>query len=198
MTNILVITSSPFGDHSTSRRLALDLAYQLDGGNGHIVHRDVGAEPIPHLSAATMQGFMNPDAETPVEGAALSERLIGELRQADVIIVATPMHNFSIPSTLKAWIDHICRAGETFRYTETGPVGLLAGKQAYIVAAKGGRYSDTDLATMDFAVPYLKSVLRFVGIDPVAVIEAEGLALGPQATADGIDAAQQKIVALAA
>ena len=198
MTNILLINSSPLGGHSTSRRLALDLADRLDRGAGRIVHRDVAAEPIPHLDAETLQGFMNPDPVSPVAGAALSGRLIEELRQADVIIIATPMHNFSIPSTLKAWIDHICRAGETFRYTEDGPVGLLGGKQAYIVAAKGGRYSDTGLAAMDFAVPYLKTVLRFIGIDSVHVIEAEGLALGPQATADAIDTAKQKIVALAA
>ncbi len=198
MSKILLINSSPLGDQSTSRKLAGELAEMLAGPDGQIIHRDVAAEPVLHLSAATLQAFMAGDGQVSNKGLDLSRRLIDELKASDVIVIASPMHNFSIPSTLKAWIDHICRAGETFHYTETGPVGRLSGKRAYIVAAKGGRYTGTDLSAMDFAVPYLTAVLQFIGVTDIETVEAEGLAMGPDAAADSIGAAQARITSLAA
>jgi FMN-dependent NADH-azoreductase len=122
--------------------------------------------------------------------------LIAEVEAADTIVLAAPMYNFSIPSTLKAWIDHIARAGRTFRYTAAGPQGLLKGKKAYVATARGGVYSEGPAAFLDFHAPYLRAVLGFVGIEDVRFVHLEGLKVSPEAAANGLAKARAKIESL--
>jgi FMN-dependent NADH-azoreductase len=123
---------------------------------------------------------------------ARSEALVDELLAADVIVIAAPMINFTIPSNLKAWIDYVARAGRTFRYSEKGPEGLVTGKQVIIVAARGGVYQEAG-AALDFQLPYLKSVLGFLGMTDVEVLEVEGTAYGPEAAEKAVEAATAKL-----
>jgi FMN-dependent NADH-azoreductase len=116
------------------------------------------------------------------QAVALSDELIAELEVADTIVLAVPMYNFSIPSTLKAWIDHVARRGRTFRYTEKGPEGLLKNKKVFVLVARGGVYSKgTPYAAFDFQEPYLRTVLGFLGMTDVTFVHFEGLAMGPEA-----------------
>ncbi|HVC11680.1 MAG TPA: NAD(P)H-dependent oxidoreductase, partial [Burkholderiales bacterium] len=116
--------------------------------------------------------------------------LIGELKRADVIVLGLPMYNFGLPSTLKAYFDHVARAGVTFRYTDKGPVGLLTGKQAYVFAARGGQYAGT---ASDTQTPYVRDFLRFLGIDEVEFVYAEGLAIGDASRQAALAQAQSAI-----
>ncbi len=118
---------------------------------------------------------------------ALDDVLIAEVKAADVIVLGVPMYNFGVPAQLKNWIDAIARAGVTFRYTEQGPVGLLAGRRVYVALARGGRYRETPA---DSQVPYLKTLLGFLGMTDVHFIYAEGLNMGPDAAAQGFAEAQ--------
>ncbi len=128
---------------------------------------------------------------------ALSDALIDELRAADILVLAAPMHNFGIPSTLKAWIDHVVRAGRTFSYTSKGPVGLLTGKRAILVLATGGVYSDGPAKAFDFQEPYLRTILGFMGITDVDVVRVEGVAtsaVGPEkALAEATERSKQLV-----
>ena len=123
---------------------------------------------------------------------ARSEALVDELLASDVIVIAAPMINFTIPSNLKAWIDYVARAGRTFSYSEKGPQGLVTGKQVIVVAARGGIYSGAGNA-LDFQLPYLKSVLGFLGMTDVEVLEVEGTAYGPEAAEKAVEAATAKL-----
>ncbi|MEW5825030.1 MAG: FMN-dependent NADH-azoreductase [Pseudomonadota bacterium] len=142
-----------------------------------LVRRDVGREPLPHLDEATLGAFFTPsegrDADQQAR-VALSDRLIEEVRAADILVLGVPMYNFTIPSTLKAWFDHIARAGLTFRYTETGPQGLLLGKRVYVFIARGGVYE----GEADTQVPYLRQMLGFLGLTEVSFVLAQGLGMG--------------------
>src|SRR5258707_10192054 len=141
--------------------------------------RALAAEPVPHLDAARFGAFLaKPEAHTPEQAAVLgySDALIRELKDADVIVLGLPMYNFGIPSMLKAYFDHLARAGVTFRYTESGPVGLLGGKQAYVFAARGGLYAGTP---RDTQTPYVRVFLNFLGIEDVRFTYAEGLNISP-------------------
>jgi len=128
-----------------------------------------------------------------VERAAFADRFIEEVEASDVIVIAAPMYNFSLPSTLKAWIDHIARAGRTFRYTPTGPVGQLKDKKVYVVLSQGGKNTGSP---MDFEQPYLRGVLGFLGITDVTFVNVEGLAFDAESKAAGFAAARQQIAAL--
>lgn len=146
-----------------------------------IVTRNLGRKPIPHLNETAITGFFTPaERRTPEQRAAveLSDELIAELQAADVLVLGVPMYNFGIPSTLKAWIDHVARAGITFKYTENGPVGLVQDKQVFVLAARGGIHSGTP---QDTQTAYLRNVLGFLGMTDVSFIYAEGLALGEAA-----------------
>ena len=170
---ILQINSSIHGADAASTQLAADIAATL---SGEITVKDLAAEPIPHLDADTFAAFGNPDGEHSdhaAQGLARSNQLIEELRAADTVIIAVPMYNFGIPSALKAWIDHIARAGVTFRYTSEGPQGLLGDKRVIVVATRGGHYAGTDA---DNQTSYLRQVLGFVGLGEPEFIYAEGLA----------------------
>lgn len=191
---ILQINSSIHGTDAASTQLASDIAAQL---NGEVTVKDLAAQPIPHLDADTFAAFGNPEGEHSVqaaEGLARSNQLIEELRAADTVIIAVPMYNFGIPSALKAWIDHIARAGVTFRYTAEGPQGLLGDKRVIVVATRGGQYAGT---AADNQTNYLRQVLGFVGLGEPEFIYAEGLA-NPERREQVIAQLRSDIQALAA
>lgn len=201
MPNILVLNSSAAGADSVSRLLTDDTVDQLRRHCPHaaVVTRDLAADPIPHLAPDGVNGVRTPNAVTPAEIAArkLSDELIAELRAADTIVIGAPMYNFGLPSTLKAWFDHVLRAGETFRYSEAGPKGLLEGKTVIVVEARGGLYSEGPGQAADFQEPYLRHLLAFIGLTDVTFVRAEKLGFGPEARAAAIAAARAQISGLA-
>jgi FMN-dependent NADH-azoreductase len=191
---ILQIKSSVFGANGQSSRLADEFVAQHPGAE--VVERDLVADPVPHLDGArTSAFFTKPEARSDEQKAviAYSDTLIDELRRADVIVLGLPMYNFGVPSQLKAWFDHIARAGETFKYTEKGPIGLLTGKKAYVFAARGGVYGENHSQT-----EWLRQILGFVGITDVEFVYAEGLALGEDSRNNSISNAQAGVRRLAA
>jgi len=150
--------------------------------------KDLTNKPFPHLEEAHLNAFFTPvEQHTPENKEAIrhSDEAIKEIFDADIIVIGAPMYNFTIPSVLKAWIDHIARAGITFRYTATGPEGLIQGKKVYLAVSTGGIYSSGDSAGYDFVVPYLKAVLGFLGMTDVSVVRAEGFAV-PDLQADAL------------
>jgi FMN-dependent NADH-azoreductase len=190
MANILIVDSAATGESSVSRKLTRALADTLQRRDpaARIVRRDVGAAPIPHLSEATVPAIRaglveSAEAE---RALALSDELVAELKDADLVVIGAPMYNFGMPSTLKAWFDHVLRARITFRYTESGPEGLLKGKKAIVVEARAGLYSEGPGAAMDSQEPHLRTLLGFMGIDDVTFVRAEKLAFGPDAAAAAI------------
>jgi FMN-dependent NADH-azoreductase len=197
MTNLLFVASSLFGDGSQSRLVASEFIdrWRQSHPQTRVVERDL-ADGIPHLSLAVLAASMTPaDTRSTAEheAAALADALIEEIEAADVIVLAAPMYNFSIPSTLKAWIDHITRAGRTFRYGAAGPEGLLKGRKAFVITGRGGIYSgDSPAKGMDFQEPYLRAMLGFLGLD-VTFIHVEGLKISPEAAAGGIERARKAI-----
>ena len=189
---ILQIKASVFNGGGQSSRLADQLVAELVAQNpgAEVVERDLVADPVPHLDGARVGAFFTKPDERSAEQKAViaySDALIGELRRADVIVLGLPMYNFGVPSQLKAWFDHIARAGVTFKYTEKGAVGLLTGKKAYVLAARGGVYAGTP---NDFETPFVRQFLGFLGITDVEFVYAEGLALGEQSRNNSIAAAQ--------
>ena len=170
---ILQINSSIHGADAASTQLAAEVAAQL---GGDVTVKDIASQPIPHLDAETFAAFGNPEGDHSIHavgGLSRSNQLVEELRAADTLIVAVPMYNFGIPSSLKAWIDHIARAGVSFRYTAEGPQGLLGDKRVIIVATRGGQYAGTEA---DNQTNYLRQVLGFLGLGEPEFIYAEGLA----------------------
>lgn len=189
--NVLEVTASGRSMTSASRRLSQDLINALEDrfGNVQTVRRDLSAG-IPFVDEAWIEAnFTAEESRTAKhrEALALSDSLVAELKEADVLVIGVPMYNFNIPASLKAWVDMIARARLTFRYTEDGPKGLLEGKKAYIVVATGGVPVGSPV---DFATPYLKHVLGFIGIDDVEVIAADRL--NSQAD-EAMDAARARI-----
>jgi FMN-dependent NADH-azoreductase len=190
MTNILIIDSAATGDASVSRKLtdAAEQTIRRRDPSARIVRRDIGKSPIPHLTEesvpAIRAGLVESDAAR--EALDLSNALIDELQAADLIVIGAPMYNFGMPSTLKAWFDHVLRAGITFRYSEAGPEGLVKGKKAIVVEARAGLYSEGPGAAMDSQEPHLRTLLGFMGIDDVTFVRAEKLAFGPDAAAAAI------------
>ena len=190
--NILVVSSSANGDASVSNGLVARFVDSVREGNpaAHVVLRDVGANPLPHLTRETVAAIKGePTTPAELEARALSDALIAELQQADLILIASPMYNFGISSTLKAWFDHVARAGVTFRYTENGPEGLLKGKRTVAILSRAGFYSDGPGAVMDGQEPHLRNLLGFIGLDDVTWIRAEKLAFGPEAAGQAIEEA---------
>jgi len=152
---------------------------------------------VPHLDATLLGGWMTPsEQQSEAEKVALarSNLLTDEVLAADVLVLAAPMYNFAIPSTLKAWLDHVLRAGVTFKYTETGPQGLLTGKRAFVLTARGGIYAGSAL---DHQEPYLRQALAFIGIHDVQFIHAEGLNLGAEFSEKGLAQARAKVAEVA-
>jgi len=187
--NILHIISSPRKGESYSIKLGNGLVEKLQAANpGSTVKvHDLTNKPFPHLEEAHLQSFFTPaENRTPEQQEAVrhSDEAIAEIQAADVIVIGAPLYNFGIPSTLKAWVDHIARAGVTFRYTANGPEGLIKGKKVYVAVSSGGVYSEGPMASYDFVAPYLKAVLGFLGMTDVTVARVEGVAIPDlQATA---------------
>lgn len=201
MSNILLVTSSPRVD-SLSTAIAVDLSKQLAAKHpgSEIVHRDLVSSPLAHIDDAFTVAIRKPAEDRTTaesEAAKVSDELVAELLKADTVILSTGLINFNIYSSLKAWIDNVARAGSTFKYTEAGPVGLATGKKAYIVLAAGGVYSDGPAASLNHAVPYLKSVLGFIGITDVETIYVEGLAFGQDAAEKAVAGAKARNLELA-
>lgn len=183
MTKILHINSSVRKADSISRKVTNDFLnkWKAKEPNTVIVERDLAANPLPHLTEQALGAFFTAPEQHNAEQAkisALSQSLINELFDADVIVIGAPMYNFSIASGLKAWIDHVVRAGITFKYGEQGPVGLLTGKKVYVFTSRGGVYTEGPAAGMDFQGTYLRAILGFVGLTDVTFIHSEGLAMG--------------------
>lgn len=183
MSKILNINSSVRNGDSISRKVTTEFVNKWKAQNPDtvVVERDLAAQALPHIDGSTLGAFFTPaEQRTPEQTqlAALSETLVKELFDADVIVIGAPMYNFSITSGLKAWIDHVARAGVTFKYTDTGPVGLLTGKKVFIFTASGGVYSAGPAQAMDFNATYLRAVLGFIGLTDVTVINSEGVAMG--------------------
>ena len=201
MTTLLQINASLNSHDGQSSQLANQFvaAFRTRHPDAKVVLRDVAAaEPVPHLSAERFGAFIaKPEERSAAQRAvvAYSDALIEELKQADVIVLGLPMYNFGVPSQLKAYFDHIARAGVTFRYTEKGPVGQLTGKKVYVFAARGGLYAGTPLDTQ---TSYVRDFLRFIGMDDVEFIYAEGLAISPQSKEAGLAKAAAEIGRLAA
>ena len=201
MTNVLIIDSAATGDSSVSRRLTRELESILRArGPVRIVRRDVGAHTIPHLTADSTPAIRGaePRTEAAREALALSDALIAELKAADLVVIGAPMYNFGIASTLKAWFDHVLRAGITFRYSQAGPEGLLKGKKAIVVESRAGLYSSGPSAPMDGQEPHLRTLLSFIGITDVAFVRVEKLAFGPEQAAASIAEAVEELRSLAA
>jgi len=196
--NVLIVTSSAQGEASVSSRLAAEFAEQLRNAHpdSHVTVRDIGGQPIPHLTAETVAGI-RAEATTEAEIAArdLSDRLIQEVRDADLFVIASPMYNFGISSTLKAWFDYVLRPRATFRYTEQGPEGLLGGRKVVVIESRAGFYPEGDPA--DSQEPHLRQMLRFVGLDDVTFVRAEKLAFGVEASTASIAEASAQLAALA-
>jgi FMN-dependent NADH-azoreductase len=190
--NILIVSSSANGDASVSNGLVGRFVESVREHNQtvNIVTRDVGANPLPHLTSQTVAAIKGePTTPAELEARALSDTLVAELQQADVVVIASPMYNFGMSSTLKSWFDHVARAGVTFRYTENGPEGLLKGKKTIAILSRAGFYSEGPAAVMDGQEPHLRNLLGFLGLDDVTWIRAEKLAFGPEAAGQAIEEA---------
>jgi len=189
--NILHLTSSPRGEASVSIKLGNAIVEKLRASSNEpssVRTRNLAANPFPHLEEVHLNSFFTPvENHTPEQAAAIkhSDQAIAEIRDANVIVIGVPMYNFGIHSTLKAWIDHIARAGQTFKYTDQGPVGLIENKKVYLAIATGGIYSQGEMKAFDFTEPYLRAVLGFLGLTDVTAFRAEGVNL-PTVGAQGL------------
>ncbi|HUJ88055.1 MAG TPA: NAD(P)H-dependent oxidoreductase [Burkholderiales bacterium] len=199
MKTLLQINSSLYAGDGQSSRLAarfVDL-WRIANPGATVLLRDLAREPVPHLDAERFGAFLAKQEARDAaqnEVVAYSDLLIAELKRADVIVLGLPMYNFGLPSMLKAYFDHVARAGVTFRYTEKGPLGLLTGKQAFVFAARGGIYAGTPADTQ---TGYVRAFLRFLGIEEVEFVYAEGLATGDAGRQAALTRAQSDIERIA-
>lgn len=196
--NILQINSSARAEASHSSALAERIVARLRAADPRATRmvRDLSRTPHPELDEAALQALFTPAAtRTPEQAArvALDDALIAEVQAADAVVLGVPMYNFGVPAQLKNWIDAISRAKVTFRYTEQGPEGLLQGKKVYVALTRGGTYRDTPA---DSQVPYLKTVLGFLGMTEIEFIYAEGLALGGESERAALSSAEAQIEAV--
>jgi FMN-dependent NADH-azoreductase len=198
MKTVLHLTSSIFTEGGQSSRLAEEFvaALRLEQPGAEVMRRDLARDPVPHLDAERFGAFLaRPEARTPGQAAVAgySDALIAELKAADTIVLGLPMYNFGLPSQLKAYFDHVARAGVTFKYTEKGAVGLLGGKKAYVFAARGGLYQGTPRDTQS---AYVRDFLAFLGITDVQFVYAEGLAISEASKSRSLAAARDALRAL--
>ena len=199
MKNLLSLRTSIHSNQGASSRLAADFvaAWREANPEGVVVDRDLARDPVPHLTEERFAAFVaKPEARTPEQQAVagFSDALIAELQAADTIAIGLPMYNFGIPSTLKAYFDHVARAGRTFRYTEKGPEGLLKGKKVIVFATRGGLYAGTPKDTQS---GYVRDFLAFLGIEDVRFVYVEGLAMGEAPRRAALEAAGTQLRALA-
>lgn len=184
---LLHVDSSALGQYSVSRELsaAIVAGWKRHHPDLEVVYRDLAAEPLPHWS---------PVADATDPAAAAGQAVLDEFLSADVVVIGAPMYNFSIPSSLKAWIDRVLVAGKTFRYTENGPEGLAGGRKVIIASSRGGFYGDdTGLSHMDFQEDYLRRVFGFMGVADLELVRAEGIGLGPEHRAKALTSAHATI-----
>jgi len=198
MSTLLLVQTSLYGAQGASSQLAERFVadWRKRNPGGRVVVRDLAEDPAPHLTAERFQAFSTAaENRTPQqqEVVAYSDALISELRSADTVVFAVPMYNFSVPSTLRAYFDHIARAGVTFRYTSAGPEGLLKGRRTYVFITRGGVYPES----ADTQTPYLRQFLGFIGLEPEFVF-AEGLAHGEESRLRSLAGARERIASLAA
>jgi FMN-dependent NADH-azoreductase len=197
---LLHVDSGITGPGAVSRQLSAAVVAELKRAHPglEVVHRDLDADPIPHLDSlnvASVRAAGEPGLDAEAVRAA---EVLQEFLDADVVVVGAPMYNLGIPSQLKAWFDRVLVAGKTFRYTAEGPRGLAAGKKAIVASARGGLYAPgTPQASSDFHEPYLKALFGFVGIHDVSVLRAEGVAISPERRAAAIEAAIATVPGLA-
>ena len=196
--NILQINSSARSTGSQSTQLASSIVERLTSQlpEAKVAVRDLATDPHPIQDEATLQAlFTSKEQRTPEQTARieLDDALIAQVRAAEIVVLGVPMYNFGVPAQLKNWIDAIARAGETFQYTEQGPVGLLKDKQVFVALTRGGLHKDTPADTI---APYLRTVLGFLGMQDVRMIFAEGLALGAEAAEQSLRTAQSEIDAV--
>ncbi len=195
MKTILQVNTSILGNEGQSTRLANEFVAALDADK--VIVRELASDPVPHLTAERFGAFIAPkEKRTPEQDriVAYSDNLIDELKQADTLVLGLPMYNFGLPSTLKAYFDHIARAGVTFKYTEKGSVGLLTGKKAYVFAARGGYYAGTP---RDTQTAYVRDFLAFLGMTDVQFVYAEGLAISEASKSASLAKARESIQGLA-
>jgi FMN-dependent NADH-azoreductase len=193
MTSILHVASSSNLQGSLSRQVGAQAVAKLASrhSGARVIERDLVKTPLPHLSPEFLGAMFAGKNDAPE--LQLSEQLIGELLGSDVLVIEAPMYNFGIPSALKAWIDHVVRAGRTFQYGANGPEGLAKGKKAVLVLSRGGVYSAGPYKAMDYQETYLRAVLGFIGITDVESIHIEGVAMGPDKTAAAMESARQSV-----
>ncbi|MDO7218857.1 FMN-dependent NADH-azoreductase [Acinetobacter nosocomialis] len=182
---ILHIDSSILGEQSISRKLAASFIERLNKADhqNEITYRDIVKDPINHLTGEIAAGFRNLNInisdENVVKEHQLSDELVAEFLNSELIIISAPMYNFSIPTQLKAWFDRIAQVGKTFKYTENGPVGLSEGRKVVILSARGGFYSKEPLSHMDFQEKYITAFFNFLGIKDIYFVRAEGTSKAP-------------------
>jgi FMN-dependent NADH-azoreductase len=196
--NILQINSSVRGANSESSRVAGNIVAKLSAANpgAKVSVRDLGANAHPVLDEAALGALFTPaDQRTPEQAArvALDDALIAEVQAADVVVIGAPMYNFGMPIQLKAWFDAIARAGVTFRYTESGPEGLLKNKKVFVATARGGIYPDD----ADPQVPHIRMLLNFLGMTDHSFVYSNGQSMGPDAAGKGQAEADAFVAALA-
>lgn len=193
---VLHIDSSILGKGSITRRLSAEVVAQIQASHpaAQITYRDLVSGEVSHLTGEIAAGFRQTGItdfdEATLQQHRVSETLVAEFLGSDVLVIGAPMYNFSVPSQLKAWLDRIAQVGRTFKYTETGPVGLAGGKRVIVVSARGGFYAEGALARMDFQESYLKAFFGFLGITDVRFIRAEGASKGEPVRGQGIAHAQ--------
>lgn len=200
MKTLLHINTSLFADEGQSSALAARYVarWRAAHPDGRVIERNLAEHPVAHLDAERFQAFLSDEDQlNPTQrlARAESDTYINELRAADAVVIGLPMYNFGVPSMFKAWIDHVARAGVTFRYTENGPEGLLEDRKVMVFAARGGVYRGTP---MDTQTDYVTHVLNFIGIRDIEFVYAEGLALGDDAQRNALDAAHSVIDSMAA
>ncbi|HVO46963.1 MAG TPA: NAD(P)H-dependent oxidoreductase [Steroidobacteraceae bacterium] len=179
---LLHIDSSILGEHSASRTLSREIVARWRAAvpGIEVKYLDLGTQPLPHLSGVSL-------AQADAEEAARNARAMTDFLEADVIVLGAPMYNFAIPSQLKAWIDRVVVAGKTFRYTASGPEGLVKGKRVFVAIARGSVFAPG--AQSEFAESYLRHVLGFIGVHDVTFVRAEGLGISPEHRQKGLNAA---------
>jgi FMN-dependent NADH-azoreductase len=201
MKTLLRIDASPRTTESHSRRFADSLVAHLvqSRSDWRTIHRDLGKGPAGAIDQPYVRAMLThhtPEQSASAPALALSERLIGELDEADAVVIASPVHNYTVPASLKAWVDQVVRVGRTFRSTPQGKVGSLVDRPTFVVASSGGYFAGSAAAQPDFFLPYLDAILATIGIHDVRHIRLEGLSRGPEAVEAAYRRAQEALAAM--
>ena len=198
---ILHITTSPRGGDSVSYQLSQRVIERLLARHpaAQVIARDLSGEPLPHVDSQYASALGRSTGGTPqaqgLSSLAWSDLLIEELRQADCVVIGTPMHNFTVPSVLKAWIDHVVRIGVTFNATPEGKIGTLADRPVYIAVSSGGHRNGERARQPDFLEPYLRAILATIGLKNLSFLSVQPTAAGPDATTAAYAAVEQELSA---